>query len=77
MQDGFKELNIEAVKSGKAKNNPDVQIIRVPLSKISPNPYQPRKEFESEALSELADSIRQYGSCNHCWWRRGKTAPIS
>ncbi|MEE3395979.1 MAG: ParB/RepB/Spo0J family partition protein, partial [Succiniclasticum sp.] len=33
----------------------------VPLSKIVPNPYQPRKEFESEALSELADSIRQYG----------------
>ena len=61
MQDGFKELNIEAVKSGKAKNNPDVQIIQVPLSKIVPNPYQPRKEFESEALSELADSIRQYG----------------
>ena len=61
MQDGFKELNIEAVKSGKVKSNPDVQIIRVPLSKISPNPYQPRKEFESEALSELADSIRQYG----------------
>ena len=61
MQDGFKELNIEAVKSGKTKNNPDVQIIQVPLSKIAPNPYQPRKEFESEALSELADSIRQYG----------------
>ena len=61
MQDGFKDLNIEAVRSGKAKNNPDVQIIQVPLSKIIPNPYQPRKEFESEALSELADSIRQYG----------------
>ena len=61
MQDGFKDLNIEAVKSGKAKNNPDVQIIQVPLSKIVPNPYQPRKEFELEALSELADSIRQYG----------------
>ena len=61
MQDGFKDLNIEAVKSGKAKNIPDVQIIQVPLSKIVPNPYQPRKEFESEALSELADSIRQYG----------------
>ena len=61
MQDGFKELDIEAVKSGKTNGNPDVQIIRVPLSKISPNPYQPRKEFESEALSELADSIRQYG----------------
>jgi ParB family chromosome partitioning protein len=61
VQDGFKDLNIEAVKSGKVKNNPDVQIIQVPLFKIVPNPYQPRKDFESEALSELADSIRQYG----------------
>ena len=39
----------------------DVQVLQVPLSRIVPNPYQPRKEFESEALSELADSIRQYG----------------
>ena len=36
-------------------------MLQIPLSKIVPNPYQPRKEFESEALSELADSIRQYG----------------
>ena len=43
------------------QKNTDVQVLQVPLSKIVPNPYQPRKEFESEALSELADSIRQYG----------------
>ena len=61
MQDGFNELNVEALKSETAQKNTDVQILQVPLSKMAPNPYQPRKEFESEALSELADSIRQYG----------------
>ena len=61
MQDGFNDLNVEALKSETAQKNTDVQILQVPLSKIVPNPYQPRKDFESEALSELADSIRQYG----------------
>jgi ParB family chromosome partitioning protein len=29
--------------------------------KIIPNRYQPRREFDEEALKELAESIRQYG----------------
>ena len=33
----------------------------VEISKIRPNPYQPRQEMEKEALSELEESIRQYG----------------
>lgn len=31
------------------------------LSQIEPNPFQPRKEFDEQALSELADSIRSLG----------------
>ena len=61
MQDGFNDLNVETLKTDHLQKNTDVQVLSVPLSKIVPNPYQPRKEFESEALSELADSIRQYG----------------
>ena len=61
MQDGFNDLNVETLKTDNLQKNTDVQVLQVPLSKIVPNPYQPRKEFESEALSELADSIRQYG----------------
>ena len=60
-QDGFNDLNVETLKTDHLQKNTDVQVLPVPLSKIVPNPYQPRKEFESEALSELADSIRQYG----------------
>ncbi len=31
------------------------------LSKIRPNPYQPRKHFDSESLAELAESIKTHG----------------
>lgn len=33
----------------------------IPLEHIVPNPHQPRRDFDPEGLSELADSIRQYG----------------
>lgn len=36
-------------------------IFWVETDKIKPNPYQPRREFDDEKLSELANSIRQYG----------------
>ncbi len=36
-------------------------IFWVETEKINPNPYQPRKEFDERALTDLADSIRQYG----------------
>jgi len=33
----------------------------VPLSSVEPNPDQPRKEFDTEALEELAASIKEQG----------------
>ncbi len=33
----------------------------VPLDKVTANPFQPREEFDGEALEELAQSIRQQG----------------
>ncbi|MFH0987679.1 MAG: ParB/RepB/Spo0J family partition protein [Patescibacteria group bacterium] len=33
----------------------------IEVSKIKPNPLQPRKEFKKEELKELADSIEKYG----------------
>jgi ParB family chromosome partitioning protein len=33
----------------------------VAVDRIEPNPYQPRREFQEEALRSLAESIRQYG----------------
>lgn len=33
----------------------------VEVSRIQPNPFQPRKDFDEKALEDLAESIRQYG----------------
>lgn len=33
----------------------------LPLQKVEPNPLQPRKEFDPEALQTLADSIAEHG----------------
>lgn len=37
------------------------QIVEIPLDRIRPNPYQPRKLFDETALAELASSIKQHG----------------
>ncbi|MGD8190557.1 ParB/RepB/Spo0J family partition protein [Brevibacillus ginsengisoli] len=37
------------------------QVTDAELLEIRPNPYQPRKEFNAEALAELADSIKEHG----------------
>ena len=36
-------------------------IFKVPVSQIEANPYQPRQDFDQEALQELADSIKTHG----------------
>ena len=36
-------------------------INEIPVDKISANPYQPRSNFDEQALAELTDSIRQLG----------------
>ncbi len=36
-------------------------VFSIEIEKIKSNPYQPRKEFNMEALNSLAESIREYG----------------
>lgn len=36
-------------------------VMEIPIEKIIPNPYQPRKEFFQESLKELSASIESYG----------------
>jgi ParB family chromosome partitioning protein len=43
---------------GAAPKRPD---LRVPVEKIRPNPDQPRRSFNREALEELAASVREKG----------------
>ncbi len=42
-------------------NSPGDGSISLRLTEIEPNKNQPRKEFDEQALSELADSIREHG----------------
>lgn len=37
------------------------QLIEIPLSKIRPNPEQPRKTFDKETIAELAASVKATG----------------
>ena len=37
------------------------RIVFLPVSALSPNPGQPRRDFSPEALEELANSIREHG----------------
>ena len=39
----------------------NTEVQKISVDKIIPNRFQPRKNFDEEALDELADSIRQHG----------------
>lgn len=41
--------------------NEEDKVIEISLSKLRPNPYQPRKTFDEESIKELAESIKQHG----------------
>lgn len=40
---------------------PGARYVEVPVTAITPNPRQPRRTFDEDALEELADSIREVG----------------
>ncbi|MBY9000817.1 MAG: ParB/RepB/Spo0J family partition protein [Candidatus Heimdallarchaeota archaeon] len=41
-----------------------MEIIQIPINKISPSPFQPRETFDKEAIEELADSIKEFDLLN-------------
>jgi len=49
------------IANGDNTSQPSADILRIPVDMIDPNPYQPRMNFDQEALDELADSIRTLG----------------
>ena len=42
-------------------NTPESSQEKIKLDEIRPNPYQPRKVFDEQALNELALSIQEHG----------------
>ena len=61
VDDGFSVLDTGFGTLDERQTVHDVQIVKVPVEKIFPNPYQPRKNFEDESLADLASSIAEYG----------------
>lgn len=51
--DSFEDRIMEEAKES--------DIIEISVDEIRPNPFQPRKSFDQEALDELATSIKNYG----------------
>lgn len=54
----FSGLNQQTVQEAPVN---EVKVVKVPISQIFPNPYQPRKTFADEALTDLCASIKEYG----------------
>lgn len=53
--------NIDDFEKSIYETTPNEEVIELDLSLLRPNPYQPRKLFDDEALKELSDSIRENG----------------
>lgn len=54
-------LDFDTFENNIIETTDSSDIKEIKLEEIRPNPYQPRKSFNEEALNELADSIKNYG----------------
>ena len=52
---------LDALFAINALDEPEGELLTLPISKVEPREAQPRKSFDEEALQALADSIAQYG----------------
>ena len=55
--DNYKNINTQPSKENKISAG----VTEIEIEKIKPNPNQPRKNFDVEALNELASSIKTHG----------------
>jgi len=49
------------IDTGEVRTQGSSNLSEIPIAQIEPNPNQPRREFDEEALQELANSIREIG----------------
>ena len=54
-------LDINNFEKQIYENSTNEEIIYINLSELRVNPYQPRKNFDEEALQELSNSIKEHG----------------
>lgn len=61
VDDGFSVLDTDCGVINSSNMISEVKVVKIDIEQIFPNPYQPRKNFDEEALRDLAASIAQYG----------------
>ena len=54
-------LDLEQIEKSIYEESTNEEIVEINLSELRPNPYQPRKIFDDEALKELSESIKEHG----------------
>lgn len=54
-------LDFDSFEDNIMENAKESDIIQISVEDIRPNPYQPRRSFDQQALDELATSIKNYG----------------
>lgn len=54
-------LDLDSFEAAVYETATKEDIIEINLNELRPNPYQPRKVFNDEALNDLADSIKEHG----------------
>lgn len=54
-------LDLDSFEKSVYETTTKDEIYEIPLEELRPNPYQPRKTFDEEALNELASSIKEHG----------------
>ncbi len=54
-------LDFDTFESNIMENTSSDEVMEIPINEVRPNPYQPRKTFNEDALNELAESIKNYG----------------
>lgn len=54
-------LDIDQLEKTIYEMTPTNEVVEIPLDELRVNPYQPRKIFDEDALSELAESIKNHG----------------
>lgn len=61
VDDGFSVLDTDCGVINNSNMISEVKVVKVAIDQIFPNPYQPRKNFDEEALRDLSASIAQFG----------------
>lgn len=54
-------LDLEGIEKKIYETASSEEIVEISLDDLRPNPYQPRKRFDDEALKELSESIKNHG----------------